>query len=498
MKPPICPRLLPLLTLVLGLVQLPRAVISHDYSDALSKSILFFEGQRSGFLPEGQRMAWRGNSGLSDGWTHKMDLTGGYYDAGDNVKFHFPMSFTTTMLAWSVVDFGGYMPPSERQNALEAVKWSSDYLLKTVSQLPNRIFVQVGEPVADHNCWERPEDMDTPRTSYAIDAPNAASDLAGEIAAALAAASIAFKPSDPSYSNKLLQNAVTAFQYADSHHGSYSDNPGAREVVCPFYCSSSGYKDELLWGAAWLRRATGDESYLKYIESNREAFGAGYNVLEFGWDNKLGGINVLVAKEVLEDKMVRLQAYKTTADSFMCSFIPNSSGQHMTYTPAGLLHGGGMVPLQRPTSLSFLLLAYADYLSKASESLHCDSLVISPDDLRRIAKKQVDYILGDNPMKISYMMGYGGRFPEQIHHRGSSIPCVKAHPKPFGCKAGWELFKKPGPNPNVLTGAVVGGPDGDDKFVGGRNNATQSEPTTYTNAPFVGVLSYFAANPNFH
>ncbi|XP_010531477.1 PREDICTED: endoglucanase 24-like [Tarenaya hassleriana] len=407
MKSPICRRLLPpLLILILGLGQLPKSVISHDYNDALSKSIIFFEGQRSGFLPKSQRMTWRGTSGLRDGWTHKTDLTGGYYDAGDNIKFHFPMAFTTTMLAWSVVDFGGYMPPSERQNALEAVKWSSDYLLKTVSQLPNRIFVQVGEPVADHNCWERPEDMDTPRTSYAIDAPNAASDLAGEIAAALAAASIAFQPSDPSYSRVLLQNAVKAFQYADSHRGSYSDNPSAKDAVCPFYCSMSGYKDELLWGAAWLRRATGEESYLSYLESNREAFGDGSAILQFGWDNKLGGINVLVAKEVLEAKMTRLEAFKNEADSFMCSFIPNASGQHVTYTPGGLIYDGGMAQLQCPISRSLLLLAYADYLSKASQSLHCGSLVVSPDELRRVAKRQVCLIfpISNSKVQVRFIM----------------------------------------------------------------------------------------------
>ena len=115
---------------------------SHDYGDALSKAIIFFEGQRSGFLPEDQRVSWRGKSGLSDGWNYNTDLTGGYYDAGDNVKFGFPMAFTTTMLAWSVLEFGDVMPPNELRNALVAIRWATDYLLKTVSQ-PNRIFVQV-------------------------------------------------------------------------------------------------------------------------------------------------------------------------------------------------------------------------------------------------------------------------------------------------------------------------------------------------------------------
>lgn len=43
------------------------AFTSHDYSVALEKSIIFFEGQRSGKLPANQRLPWRGDSGLSDG-----------------------------------------------------------------------------------------------------------------------------------------------------------------------------------------------------------------------------------------------------------------------------------------------------------------------------------------------------------------------------------------------------------------------------------------------
>lgn len=41
--------------------------ILHDYGDALAKSILFFEGQRSGKLPATQRLTWRRDSALGDG-----------------------------------------------------------------------------------------------------------------------------------------------------------------------------------------------------------------------------------------------------------------------------------------------------------------------------------------------------------------------------------------------------------------------------------------------
>jgi len=40
---------------------------AHNYEDALQKSLLYFEAQRSGRLPHSQRVAWRHHSGLTDG-----------------------------------------------------------------------------------------------------------------------------------------------------------------------------------------------------------------------------------------------------------------------------------------------------------------------------------------------------------------------------------------------------------------------------------------------
>ncbi|XP_022986510.1 endoglucanase 24-like [Cucurbita maxima] len=470
------------------------AFSGHDYGEALSKCILFFEGQRSGFLPQEQRMTWRANSGLSDGWTYQTDLTGGYYDAGDNVKFGFPMAFTTTLLSWSVIEFGDLMPPVEVRNSLDAIRWSTDYLLKTVSQ-PNRIFVQVGDPSADHFCWERPEDMDTMRTVYAVDAPGTASDVAGETAAALAAASMAFRSSDPGYADTLLRNGIKAFELADNYRGAYSDNDHIREGVCPFYCDFDGYQDELLWGAAWLRRASQNESYLSYIQDNGKTLGAEDSFNEFGWDNKHAGLNVLVSKEALEGNIFTLQSYKASADNFMCTLIPESSSSHIQYTPGGLIYKPGGSNLQHATSITFLLLAYANYLDRTSATVNCGNVVVGPAALRSQAKRQVDYILGDNPKGISYMVGYGKYFPQRIHHRGSSLPSVREHPQPIACKEGSTYFNSADPNPNVLVGALVGGPGEDDVYEDDRADFRKSEPTTYINAPFVGVLAYFAANP---
>ena len=51
------------------------SVYGQDYGDAFTKSILFFEGQRSGKLPSSQRLTWRKDSGLNDGKDVKVVIS---------------------------------------------------------------------------------------------------------------------------------------------------------------------------------------------------------------------------------------------------------------------------------------------------------------------------------------------------------------------------------------------------------------------------------------
>ena len=104
----------------------------------------------------------------------------------------------------------------------------------------------------------------------------------------------------------------------------------------------------------------------------------------------------------------------------------------------------------------------------------------------------MDYLLGDNPQKMSYMVGYGARYPKRIHHRGSSLPSIASHPGKIQCTAGFSVMSSAAPNPNLLIGAVVGGPDKNDRFPDQRSDYEQSEPATYMNAPLVGSLAYLA------
>ncbi|CAF4914662.1 unnamed protein product, partial [Rotaria socialis] len=76
-----------------------------DYGVVLRNSLLFYEAQRAGKLPSNNRINWRGDSMLMDKGNDGEDLTGGYFDAGDYVKFGFPMAGFTTVLAWGAIEY---------------------------------------------------------------------------------------------------------------------------------------------------------------------------------------------------------------------------------------------------------------------------------------------------------------------------------------------------------------------------------------------------------
>ncbi|GLT32980.1 hypothetical protein SLA2020_076070 [Shorea laevis] len=102
---------------------------------------------------------------------------------------------------------------------------------------------------------------------------------------------------------------------------------------------------------------------------------------------------------------------------------------------------------------------------KATEStFDCGSLLITSNYLIDIAKRHIDYILGVNPIRMSYMVGFGPNFSKRIHHRGSSLPSLASHPEVVGCNSFQRYFYTSNPNPNILVGAIVEGLNQNDVF----------------------------------
>ncbi|GMJ10359.1 glycosyl hydrolase 9B8 [Hibiscus trionum] len=481
-------------TLLLSFLAIFPSTQSFNYGEALSKSLLYFESQRSGHLPHSQRATWRHHSGLTDGLEQGVDLVGGYYDAGDNVKFGLPMAFTITMLSWGVIEYGDEIAGAgEYAHALEAIKWGTDYFIKAHTH-PNVLWAEVGDGDTDHYCWQRPEDMTTSRQAYRVDEKNPGSDVAGETAAAMAAASIVFRKTNPHYSHLLLHHAQQLFEFGDRYRGTYDESV---RVVKGYYPSVSGFKDELLWAALWLYKATDKEVYLRYVlEKANEFGGITWAISEFSWDVKFAGLQTIASMLLVEEKHRKsetklvLEQYRSKADYYLCACLNKSNASNVQRTPGGLLYVRQWNNMQYVSNAAFLLTVYSDHLRSSNRQLRCDRGEFGPEEVLKFAKSQVDYILGANPMATSYLVGYGSRYPQRMHHRGGSIESYRRNKGFIGCTQGYDSwFHRKEPNPNVVVGALVGGPDQMDEFSDDRKNFMQTEACTYNTASLVGVLA---------
>uniref|UniRef100_UPI001B80CC0F glycoside hydrolase family 9 protein n=1 Tax=Streptomyces glaucescens TaxID=1907 RepID=UPI001B80CC0F len=165
------------------------AAPAFNYGEALQKSLLFYEAQQSGVIPDWNRVGWRGDSGLNDGKDVGVDLTGGWYDAGDHVKFGLPMAYSATVLAWGgLEERTAYTGTGQWTHLKNNLRFVNDYFVKAHPS-PNVLYGQVGHGGKDHAWWGPAEVMPMERPAFKIDASCPGSDLAGQTAAAMAASS---------------------------------------------------------------------------------------------------------------------------------------------------------------------------------------------------------------------------------------------------------------------------------------------------------------------
>ena len=463
---------------------IPEPESDASYDEALGLSLLFYEANRSGDLDEANnRVPWRGDSGLRDGLDGvyfgdataenlqtdlSFDLTGGYHDAGDHVKFGLPLASSLSTLAWGGISFrDGYETAGQMEALLDTVRWGTDYLLKAqgLDQNGNTTFfvAQVGDGHADHAQWSAPEDQTIQRPAMAVTPDQPGSDVSAASAAALASASVLFRQQgEERYANTLLERAQSLFEFADRFRGKYSD---AISGVQSFYNSWSGYHDELAYGAAWLGRAVeasggNGESYRsKAAQHYHNDIGGLNNGWTHNWDDASYATAVLLAEDTNDVEAL------SDVQAWLDSWVDGTNGVQIT--EGGLRFISTWGSLRYAANTAMLAAEVADHL-------------IDPNGrYSTLASDSIDYILGDNPRQSSYVVGYGSNYPQQPHHRAAS-------------GVGWEGFNRDQPNQHVLNGALVGGPSeaNDYAYTDSRADYISNEVAIDYNAGLTGALAY--------
>ena len=206
-----------------------------------------------------------------------------------------------------------------------------------------------------------------------------------------------------------------------------------------FYESWSGYNDELIWAAAWIAKATGDQADIDKAEAVwAEVGGANANPGEVSWDDKWA-MSFLVMYDVTGK-----DEYKSKAEEFMNYLVG------LPTTNQGLVW---------IDSSQWGSLRYAGNF--AMFAMQAGHIGIMPQQAFEFAEQQMNYALGD--AGHSYQCGFGSSPPQRPHHRAASCPGP-------GQSCGWDYFYSGNPNIHDLKGALVGGPNHEDQWVDDRQN----------------------------
>ncbi|MDH7444459.1 glycoside hydrolase family 48 protein [Aquimarina sp. 2201CG14-23] len=435
-----------------------KSTAQFNYGEALQKSLLFYETQQSGKLPDWNRISWRSDSGVNDGADVGLDLTGGWNDAGDHVKFGFPMAFSVTALNWGFLEYKeGYDTANQTEHFKRNIKWVTDYFIKCHPS-PNVFYAQVADSKSqDHNFWMPAEMVDVhpmygQRKSYALTTSNPGTDVACETAAALASASIIFKDSDPTYSATLLSHAIELYEFGDNHRGLYTSE-GNIPAVGTY--TSGNYQDELTWGALWLYKATGDQKYLDKAEAEYAQPDFLWSLV---WEDKSYGNMVLLS--IITGK----ETYKADAERHLDWWQQGNGG--VNYSPGGQAHLTQWGSLRHAMNASLTALIYSDNVNTPKSNQY-----------RNFAINQVNYALGDNPNNRSLVTGFGVNPPTKPHHRGQHSSWSRSSANPVESR-------------HTMWGALMGGPaKPDDFFEEDRDDFQANEVATDYNACYQGVLA---------
>jgi hypothetical protein len=362
------------------------------------------------------------------------------------------MASFTTLLNWGLLTFReGYVAAGELQNGLKTVQWSLDYFIKA-HVAPNELYGQSGDGHQDHSFWGRPEDWPQgARQSWKITQQQPGSELAGETAAAMASGYLVFKDFNRTYADILLTHARQLYNFAKTYRGDYTDAIPARD----FYNSWSGYGDELGWAAAWMYRATNESEFLTDLNGFWTEFNLNGRPSEFGWDNKIAGVQILMAGLTGDAK------YVGPATAF-CDWVINQAPR----SPKGMVFLSEWGALRHSGNVAFACLTLAE-------------AGVNAQTYRDFGRQQIGYALGDSGR--SFVVGFGVNPPQRPHHRASSCP-----DRPGSCDNG---LNNPGPNPQTLYGALVGGPGINDDYEDDRNDYVKNEVATDYNAGFQGALA---------
>ncbi|UVS79052.1 glycoside hydrolase family 9 protein [Actinokineospora sp. UTMC 2448] len=346
------------------------------------------------------------------GCSYSLDVSGGWYDAGDHGKY----VVNGGISAWQLLDlyertaaFGdldayadGSLAIPEQGNGvsdlLDEARWEVEFLLSMQAPAGSVNAGWVHHKMHD-DAWTGLPMMPhlDPRARYLAPVSTAAT---LNMAAVAAQAARVWADIDPEFAARALSAARTAYSTAKNNPVKIADpNDGTGGGSY----SDGTVTDEFYWAAAELYATTGEAGYRSDVMASPHYKGAGITTRGFDWGSTaaLGDITLTVVDNGLPAAdLAAIEGVITdTADAHLAQMAT------MGY-PAPYREGNG------------------EYVWGSNGLIANNGVVIAlahdltgDDRYRDGVYETLGYLLGRNPVDYSYVTGYGERPVRNVHHR---------------------------------------------------------------------------------
>ncbi|MFF5754186.1 glycoside hydrolase family 9 protein [Streptomyces longwoodensis] len=366
---------------------------------------------------------------------YTLDVTGGWYDAGDHGKYVVNGGIATWELLSTyerslrartghpaaLGDGTLALPESGNKvpDVLDEARWELEFLLKMQVPAGQPLAGMAHHKVHDEQWTGLPLLPGQDPQKRELHPPTTAATL--NLAATAAQAARLYRPYDKAFAARALTAARTAWQAALAHPDLYADpNDGTGGGAY----NDDDVTDEFYWAAAELYLTTGERQFADHVLDSPVHTADVFGPTGFDWGHTAaaGRLDLALVPSRLPGRDQVRRSVVKAADTYLATLTAHPYG--MPYAPAGNRYDWGS---SHQVLNNAVVIATAYDLTGARK-------------YRDGALQGMDYVLGRNALNISYVTGYGEVSSHNQHSR-------------------WYAHELDPTLPNPPSGTLAGGPN---------------------------------------
>lgn len=434
-------------------VHAEKAFENNQYEKALWMTTRFYGAQRSGYGPNWLTAQHNptpsfpyyfsdlanysdnivtGKSYLKDADIDGYDLTGGWFDCGDFVKFGNTEYYSAYLLLLGFsefpkgyrdfysADYKGYIGtndfswegkagiPNGVPDILDEVKYATDYFIKCVRN-EQTFYYQVGDPDTDHQLWltsvfksalplECGGEAEGSRPIKKLS--QGGTSMVAFCGASLASMSRLYRVFDADYADLCLEKALQAYAFMNENPRSNIEAVKSTNGSDIFYGKKQNYLPDCAIFCIELYRATGDSTYLNKAKAYAEeakSNGGWRHGYALNYNNTEDIFLYLMAKYGNEPTAVQILEYLIKRYE---RFDENEYDEDHYI----LKNVKGEKPMRLAANEAFVIALY-------------QNLIGNKEEIEPHVQTTIDYLMGANEDDFSFIAGFSSKGTEHPHHR---------------------------------------------------------------------------------